>query len=396
MELQRRYRMDRIIGSGDTAEVWRGHDMLLQRPVAVRLLRGDRAERAEQFLAAGRAAAHLSHPNTAAVYDVDVNDLPGRGPTPFVVMELAAGPSLATRIGEGPLPWPAVLRIGAEVAAALSDAHDQWICHRRLTPEKVMLTDVGVKILGFTGDFAGDFDAPARDVHALGLVLDACITVGEERRLPRELRAIVDSCVRAVPGGPPASSEVAVCLARLADATVVLPDWSLERHTALAPSARRRVRGRWAIRATVLASAVTALVVGAVAALGQVVPGLPWFGHPPEVAAVPPDDAPCGRAVLEPAACRAVSPAARPAAPPKVPQARLSSDASQSVAASPSIAVTTTPSPSPSLSPSTGASRSPSARPTTSASVRPSPSMHPSRSAPAAAGWSASPSHGAV
>ena len=67
MMLQRRYRLERLIGVGTTSEVWQGHDELLRRQVAIRLLRDDRAELAESFLAEGRAAARLTHANVAAV-----------------------------------------------------------------------------------------------------------------------------------------------------------------------------------------------------------------------------------------------------------------------------------------------------------------------------------------
>ncbi|MFG2041826.1 hypothetical protein [Dactylosporangium sp. NPDC048998] len=386
MELEGRYRLDRLAGNGATAEIWRGYDALLRRPVAVRLLRPDRPGRAEEFLAAGRTAARLTHSNVAAVYDVGVAELPLRGETPFVVMELADGPSLAERLAAGPLAWPEAARIGAEVAAALAEAHGRWVSHGTLIPAKVVLADVGAKVIGFAGDMLDDPDGASADVQALGALLAACFDDRPGHRPPDALVAFASRCLSPEPSLRPSSDEAALTLAGIAGASVELPAFltagAETRVDAAVPrTGRPRARGRmrWTVRAVVASAGAAALLLGTVAALGQVGPGpgMPWFGHPPGVAAVPPDDPPCADAALDPRACVPAAapshPAATTIAPVPVPTSR---------SPKPSVSRTTGPafSPSPSSAP---ASPSPSASASASApesSAPPSPSVTPSRS----------------
>ncbi|WP_432826758.1 protein kinase [Dactylosporangium sp. CA-092794] len=315
MELEGRYRLDRLIGAGATAEVWRGHDALLRRPVAIRLLRPGRPDRAERFLAAGRTAARLTHPGVAAVYDVGVTDLPGRGPTPFVVMELADGPTLAARLEAGPpLSRPEAARIAADIAAALAEAHGQRVAHGALNPIKVVLSEVGTKVFGFTGDLSAD--GPDRlpdrgdrsggaaragggdraggagraadvgegvvgDVRALGALLAACLgddaggghAHGFGGRSFDALRAFAERCMAADPAVRPGSAEVAATLAGLADATHRLP-------------AVRRLRSA-APRATRPAAAVFAGLVDATLRLPVVRRSHPSAPHAPAPRATP-------------------------------------------------------------------------------------------------------------
>ncbi|MER7008169.1 protein kinase [Dactylosporangium sp. NPDC000555] len=395
MELEGRYRLDRLVGNGATAEVWRGYDALLRRPVAVRLLRPDRPERAERFLAAGRTAARLTHPNVAAVYDVGVAELPQRGATPFVVMELADGPSLAARLAAGPLDPPETARIGAEVAAALAEAHGRWVSHGTLGPAKVVLTDVGAKVVGFAGDMLDDPDGASADVRALGALLAACFDDRPGHQPCDELAAVASRCLSPEPALRPSSDEAALTLARIAGAAVDLPAFltaGVETRAAATvalrgrPRTRARGRMRWTVRAAVASAGAAALLLGAVAALGQVGPGgMPWFSHPAEVAAVPPgDDRPCADAALDPRACVPAAVPSQPAATTIVPVPRPTSRSPK-----PSVSRTTGPAPSPSSAP---ASPSPSSSPSPS-----TPTSTPESSAPPSPppSPSATPSHSA-
>ncbi|MGI5242298.1 serine/threonine-protein kinase [Dactylosporangium sp. CA-139066] len=379
MELEGRYGLERIIGVGATAEVWRGHDTVLRRTVAVRLLRADRDEQRTRFLAAGRTAAGLSHSSVAAVYDVGVTELPGRGAVPFMVMEFADGLSLQARLEAGRLSWQETARIGADIAAALCEAHGRWVSHGRLAPSHVILTDVGAKVIGFGGDMAEDFDAAARDIQALGVMLTRCLAAGAARRAPQALVAFVDRCASGDPATLPSSDEAAVILAGLADATADLPVAAGRR---LAP--RRSGRTRWTLGAAVAVAGVAALLVGGAAALGQVGSGgLPWFGHPPGVAAVPPDDHPCADAALDRSGCVPAEVPARPPATTSVPRPVPSSHTARPPAAGPSTAPSAAPSATPSVSKTAGpsASGSPSASAVPSASAESSTSPTPSASA---------------
>ncbi|WP_433607052.1 protein kinase [Dactylosporangium sp. CA-139114] len=228
MELDGRYRLDRVTGTGGTAEIWHGADRLLHRPVAVRIPHLSTADVTDRFLTGGRIAARLVHANIAAVYDVGVADLPERGSTPYVVMELAEGPSLDVLLGEGALSWREAARIGAQVAAALAHAHGQWVTHGGLTPAKILLGELGAKVVGFTGD--GEFDpaAAAADVRALGGVLAGCVGGQVGGGAPAELFELVDRCLRVDAAERPSSDEVALILADLSGTTVDLPAWLSE------------------------------------------------------------------------------------------------------------------------------------------------------------------------
>ncbi len=137
-----RYRLLAEVGRGGMGRVWRAHDELLDREVAIKevVLAGSPALQHEVLVARtmreARMAARLSHPNIAAVYDVVPAD--GR---PWIVMQLVRAPSLAQVIAErGPLPVSAVVRIGLEVLAALRAAHACGVVHRDVKPANILVT----------------------------------------------------------------------------------------------------------------------------------------------------------------------------------------------------------------------------------------------------------------
>ncbi|MET7686351.1 protein kinase [Streptomyces sp. NPDC005423] len=176
--------LDRI-GRGGMATVWRAHDELLGRQVAVKKLHSqpqlDVAELATLFERARReahSAARISHPNVVVVHDV-VDD-EGR---PTIVMEYVRSTTLADRIkADGTVPLDEVARIGRGVIAALWAAHRAGVLHRDVKPAnvllaedgRVVLTDFGIaqavetSALTRTGQLVGsvDFMAPERLVGA--------------------------------------------------------------------------------------------------------------------------------------------------------------------------------------------------------------------------------------
>src|SRR5262249_1857596 len=132
-----RYRLIERLGSGGMAVVWRAYDEGLARQVAVKLLTPGFAAGAAsrgRVRAEAQAAACLSHPNITNVYDYGEAGGPDETPTPFVVMELLEGVSLADRLGRGSLPWRTAVRVCAEVAAALAAAHARGLVHRDVKP----------------------------------------------------------------------------------------------------------------------------------------------------------------------------------------------------------------------------------------------------------------------
>jgi eukaryotic-like serine/threonine-protein kinase len=240
-----RYRLAERIGVGGMAEVWRGQDEVLARSVAVKLidhaLLADEAFR-RRFRAEAQAAAGLSHPNVVTVHDYGEED-----GTPYIVMELLGGETLADRLSAGPLGLETAAAVCGQTAAALAAAHDAGLVHRDVKPANVFLTrgggvkvlDFGVAVRGETGPAFGTpaYLAPeqltngpvtaAADVFALGVVLFETLTgrrpYGEDDertrppRFPPDTPAAIASlgtrCLAADPTARPTSAEVAAALA---------------------------------------------------------------------------------------------------------------------------------------------------------------------------------------
>ncbi|MEU8615426.1 protein kinase, partial [Actinoplanes sp. NPDC048791] len=115
------------------SEVWRAHDQVLARDVAVKVLAPGApadSQRPARIRLEARAAAGLRHPNIVEVYDYgEATDGAGQA-RPYVVMELVEGPTLDDLLKDRALPWAAATRIGAQVAAALAAAHARGVVHR--------------------------------------------------------------------------------------------------------------------------------------------------------------------------------------------------------------------------------------------------------------------------
>jgi serine/threonine protein kinase len=145
-----RYRLDARIGRGGMGEVWQGHDLSLNRPVAVKkVLLG--AEANEEIVARFRRealiGARLQHPGITVVHDVGHDD----GQL-FIVMELLEGKDLARALGRSPggLPVLQVLALAVQAAEALAAAHEAGVVHRDLKPANLFLLSTGrLKICDF-------------------------------------------------------------------------------------------------------------------------------------------------------------------------------------------------------------------------------------------------------
>jgi hypothetical protein len=203
-----RYELHQLIAAGGMGQVWRGTDIALHRPVAIKVLRseytGDPSFLA-RFRAEAQHAASLSHPNIAAVFDYGeeiAHD--GTGETlAYLVMELVEGEPLSALVArEGPLDATTTLSLLRQTAFGLGEAHHAGLVHRDVKPGNILVrADGSVKITDFgiawsarsvaltrTGQVIGTpqylspeqaegrLASPASDVYALGLIGYECLT----------------------------------------------------------------------------------------------------------------------------------------------------------------------------------------------------------------------------
>ena len=143
-----RYQVLGLLGSGGMGEVYKAVDPVLDRPVAVKVLRPELSgdpERLSRFLHEARAASALNHPNILTIHEAGDHD-----GSRFLVSELVDGESLRQRVARGPLTLREVLDITIQAASALSAAHAASIVHRDIKPDNLMLRPDGyVKVLDF-------------------------------------------------------------------------------------------------------------------------------------------------------------------------------------------------------------------------------------------------------
>jgi serine/threonine protein kinase len=253
-----RFELGELVGCGGMADVYRAHDLILGRPVAVKVFRDDPEARFEDEV---RALARLSHAGLVSIFDVGTHD--GR---PYLVLELVTGPSLKTRLLAGPLTVTETVALGAALADALTHAHERGVVHRDVKPANILLdehggphlADLGIalltggqrrtstnEILGTPAYLApeqvlGDEIGPEIDIYALGLVLLECLSGRVEYSdgnelaaalvrlnrpprvppgLPRGLAALLVAMTATEPRRRPTASQ---CAQRLAAATTPL------------------------------------------------------------------------------------------------------------------------------------------------------------------------------
>ncbi|GGT26955.1 serine/threonine-protein kinase [Streptomyces chromofuscus] len=261
-----RYRLTETIGSGGMGRVWRAHDEVLHRAVAIKELTAalyvsdnDQAVLLARTRAEARAAARINHSAVVTVHDVLEHD--GR---PWIVMELVEGRSLADAVKERGRVEPAeAARVGLWVLRALRAAHTAGVLHRDVKPGNVLLADDGrVLLTDFgiaqidgdttitrTGEVVGSVDylapervrghdpGPASDLWALGATLYTAVegtspfrrtsplstmqaVVEEHPAEPRyagALGPVITALLRKEPAVRPASDEAERLLAEVAD-----------------------------------------------------------------------------------------------------------------------------------------------------------------------------------
>ncbi|MEV6518448.1 protein kinase [Micromonospora chalcea] len=204
--LSGRYRLEDRVATGGMGDVWRATDLVLGRPVAVKVLLPALVSDPDfiaRFRSEARIMASLRHPGVVQVFDCGEDELPSGGRADYLVMEFVAGEPLSRRIEDaGCLEVAETMSIVAQVAQALHAAHGRGIVHRDVKPSNLLVQDDGTVVLVDFGvarstnvtsitstnavpgtalymapeQAAGRPVSGATDVYALGAVAYCCLT----------------------------------------------------------------------------------------------------------------------------------------------------------------------------------------------------------------------------
>jgi eukaryotic-like serine/threonine-protein kinase len=228
--IDERYKLRALLGSGGMAHVYLAHDEVLDRDVALKLLKDQYAgneELVERFKREAKSAASLSHPHIVPVFDAGETE----DGTYYIAMEYLLSGTLKDHILQrGTLPPQTVVEVSLQIAAALRAAHKRGIIHRDIKPRNILITDSGhIKVTDFgiaraaeattvsdLGDIlgsvkymspeqaAGERAGAASDLYSLGVVLYEMLT----GRVPFEVETPWDVPVEHSGGPPPRPREV--------------------------------------------------------------------------------------------------------------------------------------------------------------------------------------------
>jgi serine/threonine protein kinase len=184
-----RYELEQLVGSGGMSSVYRAHDRVLERTVALKVLHERlvaHRDVVERFSREAKLVAGLSHHNIVAVIDRGED-----GGSPFIVFEYVAGENLKQLVGRsGPLPVERALELGIEIARALSFAHEKGFVHRDVKPQNVLLNGKGeAKVTDF--GIARPIEARKGETQT-GTVLGTCDYISPEQAQGRHVDELTD------------------------------------------------------------------------------------------------------------------------------------------------------------------------------------------------------------
>ena len=182
--LRQRYRLENEIGRGGMGIVYRATDLELKRPVAVKVLSESALPEARQrLMREARAAAALNHPHIISVHDVGESE-----GTPFFVMELVQGPSLAQA---PPTELSGIVEIASQICTALDHAHSSNIVHRDLKPENVLLSGSGAPSVKLA-DLGLALPGYGARISRSGLIVGTASYMAPEQALGQKVDARTD------------------------------------------------------------------------------------------------------------------------------------------------------------------------------------------------------------
>src|ERR687894_479258 len=197
-----RYEVKGLVGAGGMAEVFLAHDEVLDRDVALKMLKDKYTENdefVERFKREAQSAAALSHPNIVPIFDRGASE----DGTYYIAMEYLSGGTLKDRIlSKGALPTRTAAAVALQIAEALRAAHERGVIHRDIKPHNILITESGdVKVTDFgiaraassstmtrTGSILGtahyispeqamgEHVGPSSDLYSLGVVLYEMLT----------------------------------------------------------------------------------------------------------------------------------------------------------------------------------------------------------------------------
>ncbi len=191
--LERRYRIEQLVGRGGMGAVYRAHDTRLERPVAVKVIRADllgNPDTRRRFRREAQIVARLQHPSIVSVFDYGTIEQGGA----YFVMELIKGEDLRHLLQREPrIPLERATRLLTATCAAVGAAHREGVLHRDLKPENILLPDgnVEVKIFDFgVAKLLSDAQATRDDASATMVTAAGAIIGTPAYMAPEQLKGL--------------------------------------------------------------------------------------------------------------------------------------------------------------------------------------------------------------